>query len=377
MSWSTGTGKTLAAISLVKHNNEKAIILCPKSITDQWRPQVPSDWLVISKEQFKKRFKELPKYNALILDEVHYFGNYKSQLTKSLLMYIKHHNPEYIYGLSATPYLSSSWNIYTYGLIFGRLWKWYDWNKKFFYQVKMGHRLVPMPKDKIDGIPINTIMKNLINILGGTVALEDCFDVPEQIYQEETFELTTEQKKAIKDITDVLPIVEFTKQHQICGGSLKSDGYVPNAFYKSEKFDRVIEMAKEHDKLIIVCRYNNEIDYLSSKIKDKELLIIRGDVKDRHSVCLRAESLAKCIVLIQASCSEGYELPSFPIMVFYSYDFSLKNYIQMMGRIQRAGKIKKNVYLSLYVKGTIDEDIYKCIMSKRDFDIELYGKARS
>jgi len=138
-----------------------------------------------------------------------------------------------------------------------------------------------------------------------------------------------------------------------------------------------LELAKEHDKLIIVCRYNNEIDNIISKIKGKEVLIIRGDVKDRHSVCQMAENLDKCIVLIQASCSEGYELPSFPVMVFYSYDFSLKNYVQIVGRIQRAGHIKKNVYLSLYVKGTIDEDIYKTIMSKKDFDIELYEKTRS
>lgn len=377
LSWGTGSGKTLTAITLAQNSNERTLVICPKSIVDQWKPQVPTDWLVISKEQFKKRYKEIGEYKTIIVDEAHFFSNHKSQLTKSLIAYISHYKTQRVFLLTATPYLSTIWNIYAYGLLFGKPWRWIDWDRKYFYKIKMGRRMIPKQKEVIDGVPIAQEIKRLVNELGNTVSLEDCFDVPEQIYQSETFELTAEQKKGINDITDFLPIVKFTKVHQICGGSLKGDGYTEDKFFKSEKAERAIELAKEHDKIIIVCRYNNEIDYLSSKIKDKEVLVIRGDVKDRHSVCLKAESLNKCVVLIQASCSEGYELPSFPIMVFYSYDFSLKNYIQMIGRIQRAGHIKKNVYLSLYVKGTIDEEIYKCIMSKRDFDIELYGKTNT
>jgi len=376
MSWGTGSGKTLMAVSLAKNNDQTAIVICPKSLVDQWKPQVPEDWLVISKEQFKKKLNELKRYNCIIVDEAHYFSNYKSKLTKSLLAYVKNYSPEYIYLLTATPYLSTSWNIYTYGLILGRNWKWFSWNKKFFYKVRMGPRMIPMPKAKIDGIPLNIAIKNLVNQLGGTISLEECFDVPEQIYQQETFALTAQQEKAIEDNFDPLPIVNFTKQHQICGGSLKSDGYVPDAFYKSEKLIRVLELISEHKKLIVVCRYNNEIDNIASKIKNKEVLIIRGDIKDRHVVCQRAESLDDVVVLVQSACSEGYELPSFPLMVFYSYDFALKNYIQILGRIQRAGHIKKNVYLSLYVKGTIDEKIWDTVANKKmDFQIELYEKS--
>ncbi len=74
------------------------------------------------------------------------------------------------------------------------------------------------------------------------------------------------------------------------------------------------------------------------------------------------------------SCSEGYELPTFPLMVFYSYDFSLKNYIQMLGRIQRINAIKKNVYLSLVVKDSIDSDVFTSLKKKEDFDIAIYNK---
>ena len=137
--------------------------------------------------------------------------------------------------------------------------------------------------------------------------------------------------------------------------------------------DRIVQLAQEHKKLIIVCRYNYEIDILKKRLKG-DCEILRGDTKCRHEVVKRSEKKDKCIILIQAQCSEGYELPSFPVMVYYSYDFSLKNYIQMNGRILRANKLKKNVYISLVVKDTIDNDVFKCIQTKKDFDVAIYDK---
>jgi SNF2 family DNA or RNA helicase len=61
-------------------------------------------------------------------------------------------------------------------------------------------------------------------------------------------------------------------------------------------------------------------------------------------------------------------------MVFYSLDFSLKNYIQMCGRIHRIGQTKKCVYVNFIVSGTIDGDVYKSIKNKEDFQIQIYKK---
>ena len=357
-----------------------ALIICPKSLVEQWKEQVPSDWLVLSKEIFKKLSPELPKYNTIIVDEFHYFSNFKSQMTKSLLIYIKNYQPENIYGLTATPYLSTSWNIYTYGKIFGKDWSWVQWNKRYFYQVRMGFRMVPQPKKIIDNLPLDKEIARLVNTIGNTVALEDCFDVPEQIFQVERFSLTVEQKKAINELTDIQPIVLWTHIHEICGGTLKLDEYQDEkvAYFKSDKTDRCLDLISEHNKIVVICRYNAEIDMLASKVKNKKVYIIRGDIKNRHEVVGLAENDTNCVVFIQGACSEGYELPSFPIMVFYSYDFSLKNYVQIIGRILRANHLKKNVYISLVVSKTVDEDIWDTVANKKmDFQAEIYGKKRT
>jgi superfamily II DNA or RNA helicase len=378
--WGTGSGKTLAAITLAKKKGCPALIICPKSLVEQWKEQVESDWLVLSKEQFKKMWDEIGKYNTICVDEFHYFSNFKSQLTKSLFCYINKHEPQNIFGLTATPFLSTSWNIYTYGKIFGKQWTWQQWNKRYFCQVRMCGRMIPQPKKVIDGLPLDKEMARLVNTMGNTVALEDCFDVPEQIFQVERFNLTTGQKTAIKELVDIQPIVLWTHIHEICGGTLKLDEYQTEkvAYFDSEKTNRCLDLISEHKKIVIVCRYNAEIDMLASKVKDKKVYIIRGDVKNRHEVVDIADKDVNCVVFIQGACSEGYELPSFPIMIFYSYDFSLKNYVQIIGRILRANHLKKNVYISLIVSKTVDEDIWDTVANKKmDFQCELYGKKRT
>lgn len=378
LAWGTGTGKTRTAIELVKKKNISALIICPKSLVENWKQEIVkwggNNIDVISKENFKKKYKELPKYDCLVGDEAHYFGNYKSQLSKALYEYVNLFNPRYIYLLTATPYLSTPFNIYSLAKCLGKVWNWFKFKKHFFYEIKMGRRTIPVVRKNIE----QDIAK-LVNQLGSAVSLEQCFDVPEQIFQNEYFTLTTEQKKAIDGLLDVLPVTRFTRVHQICGGSLKGDGYQPTAYFKSEKLERLLELIAEHKLIAVVCRYNAEINHIYEKIKDKypgsNIWRISGHINNRHEIVEAINKETSGVVLINGACSEGYGLPNIPIMCFYSYDFSLKNYIQMLGRIQRAGHIKKNIYLSLIVKDTIDEEIYKkVVIEKQDFHAEIYNK---
>lgn len=388
LAWEVGTGKTLAALSLLKY---PALVIVPKSLKEQWLENKGKHQIdVYTKEEFRKNHLELTKYNAIIFDEIHYFSGMqgirkKSAMLKAALSYIKKHNPIQIYGLTGTPYLSTPWNIYALAEILGYKWDYNKYKNCFFSMVNMGRRFpVPIVNKKVmwhnSFVPTEEAIAMLVNYIGNTVRMDECVDVPSQVYQEEYFELTNEQKTAITKIDDVNPIVRWTKIHQICGGTLKSDGYSEDQIFKSEKMERIVQLCAEHKKLIIVCRYNYEIESIRFKIekvnKKREVFIINGQNKDRASSITEANNSENCIILIQASCSEGYELPSFPLMVFYSYSFSLKDYIQIKGRVQRLNNIKKNVYLSLVVKGEIDEDVYKCIKNKESFDIEIYNRQK-
>lgn len=383
LSWGTGSGKTLTTIKLSElYGIHNVLVICPKSIKEKWQRDVEvfakEPWLftIVTKEEFKKRWENLVGFRKVIIDESHYFSGIKSSMYKTMIKWLAKNRPSQIYLATATPYLSTVWNIFALGNILGRDWKWHKWNKYFFYQIQMGNRKIPKQKEHINGVPIKDVVAETINTkLGNTVKLEDCVDVPDQTFLVEEFELTKDQERGIDELDDVAHIVYWTKCHQINGGTLKSDGYNEDQYFKCEKLNRVIDLCKEHKKIIIVSRYNNEIKYIQDVLKrnKKKVFIINGETKNKDTVCLQAELEEECVVLVNAACSEGYELPSFPIMVFYSYDFSLKNYIQMIGRIQRINNIKKNVYISLINKGTIDEDVYNSIQSKKDFDISIYN----
>ena len=374
--WGTGTGKTLTAIKLAERNLKECLVVCPKSLTENWNEEIRDKssgtvaFNVISKERFKQHCHSLHKYKGIIIDEAHYFSGYTSQLHKSLIWFLAKHNPKYVWALTATPYLSSSWNIYSLGKLLGHDWSWFAWKRRFFQDIRMGSRLVPVQRAGIE-----RIIAEITNRIGVTARLEDLVDVPDQIFMREFFSLTSEQKRAIEGINDLEHIVKWTKTHQIIGGTLKGDGYSADRFFKTEKLNRLLELCKENKKLVVVCRYNNEIEYISRNIKHKKVFIINGSTKDKHRIVKEADRSAEAIVLVNAACSEGYNLPSFPIMIFYSYDFSLKNYIQLLGRIQRINAVKKNIYMSLICKGTIDEDVYKNVVEmKQDFHLEIYRK---
>lgn len=379
LAWEVGTGKTIAAIASADRANMLTLVVCPKSLKDQWieevnkHSKIPDKYKVLTKEEFKKRHKELERRDFIIIDEGHYFSGMKSQMHKSMLWYINYYHPVHTYILTGTPYMSTPWNIYALAHILGYKWNYMKFKREFFYDIKIGGRTIPKIKPKIEGK-----IAKLVDYLGSTVRMDECVDVPKQTFITETFDLTKEQMSAIAKVQmeETVHIVRWTKIHQICGGSLKGDGYTEDQFFKNEKVERLKDIVLQNKKIAVVCRYNNEINYLENALKKKGryIYIINGKTKDKHSITKKIDVLDSAIVIIQASSSEGYDLATIPVMVFYSYDFALKNYIQMHGRVQRIRNIKKNTYISLITKGTIDVDVHKTLLNKEDFDLAIYKK---
>lgn len=372
--WEVGTGKSFMALELLKKASNPLIVV-PKSLKEQWEES--TDINVVTKETFRRDWNKLPYHDGLAIDEFHYFLGMqgyrkKSAMLKALLSYIKKHKPKYIYGLTGTVYMSKPWNVYAAGEVLGYEMNYNAFKNKFFDMKYFGGRY-PVPQVKEAHLIKDDIAK-LVNQIGDVVKMSDCRDIPEQQHQKEYFDLTTEQKKGIKELDDSTPIVYYTKVHQICGGSLKGDEYTESKIFKAQKLDRIKELAYENKKMIIVCRYNHEIEMIKDALNSYTVKVINGKVKNRHEVVKEAERSEACIVIIQSACSEGYQLPSFPLMIYYSHDFSLKNYLQMNGRIQRIDNLKKNVYISLIIRNSIDEDVYKSLQNKVSFDVAIYNK---
>jgi superfamily II DNA or RNA helicase len=378
ISHGTGCGKTRTTIELAFKNCSSFLVICPKALKENWRREIEKwgagrnvKWYVISKEEFRKDWDVIEKFEGVIVDESHYFFGMKSQMMKSLLGYFKKHDTKYRWLATATPYLSTAWNIYVAARLLGHEWGYMKFKSKFFYDVRFGNRVLPVQREGIEGE-----IAQLVKMIGDTVSMDEVVDIPEQVFETEYIKLTSKQEAKIKNIPDILPIVRFTKQHQIENGISLGDDYNPSEAYDCQKNDRILELLEEFSKVAITCRYNYQIDVIKDLIVDKDVFVIRGDVKDRDSVVQKVNASKECVVLINSACSEGYELPTIDAVIFASLGFSFKDYKQILGRFLRINKLKKNLFIHL-ISGDVDQAVFDSIMSKQDFDIEIYAQRKN
>ena len=360
-------GKSLTAILLAKKANTKALVICPKGIKTNWIIEIEKfagNADVITKETFRRDHQSLPKYNAIIVDECHWFGNPKSQLAKSLATYITRHNPSYIWLLSGTPYLSSPWGIWALGRLLGKtggIWNYIPFRNQFFFPMKMGMRIIWQPKpNKIKELA------DLTKTIGSVVKTTDVIDFPDEVNEIEYLSLTPQQKKAITVVkeNEILVLPRMTREHQICGGTLKDNPYLKETEFATDKIERTLAFIAEHKKAIVVVRYNDEIDYICKHLSEK-VYIINGDVNNRNEVITDFEKADQAILIVNSACCEGWQSITCDAMLFYSMDFSLKNYLQIKARIKIPAYPKKLYYKFLLCKDTIDEDVYNSVVIEK------------
>ena len=357
LAWAPRLGKTLAAI---RWANENALVICPRFLVAQWQEQF-SNALIIGKEQFRITHKQLPRHKTIIIDECHTIAGNTSQVSKALYWYIKHHDPEQILLLSGTPYTSSPWCVWQYGLYLGRWEKdrWLEFRNAFFREQYFGIRSVWVPKDtKETKEKLVAIMKSF----GETIAVEDVFELEKDITIPVHFSETKKQKKLKDENEDIHPLARLTALHQI----------EQNA---SDKDDWLKDIILKNKKVIVVCRYNDQLYRFKGLFPNA--LVLNGDVKDKKAVIDEAERAKECVLLVNIAIGTGYGLPSFPILVFASMDFSYINFVQMFARNKGPEQLQKTATYVLITKDGIDEDVWDCVQKKKDFTTAIYERTRS
>jgi len=142
--------------------------------------------------------------------------------------------------------------------------------------------------------------------------------------------------------------------------------------FKSNKIDYILERAQEFPKLLIFANYTAQIEEIARVLRKEgyNVSILNGATKDRSFIKKVNDSSEPHIIIAQCSISSGYELPTFPCVIYASKSWRYVDYEQSLGRVLRANKLKKNLYIHLVVEGC-DEDCHNTIMSGVDFQEEL------
>ena len=377
LAWGMGSGKTHAALALARKASVPTLIICPKMLKEKWQREMKSWNLpgrVLTKEEFRVGYKIVPKYGAVIVDEAHNtFGSLSAQGHKALYAYLKVHKVEYVWLLTGTPYTSTPFSIYALARLLGHKWNWADFRHKYFKERYIGKRVIYEPRAGIEDE-----IAELVRTIGSIVRLDECIDVPTQSFAEEIFPMTDVQVKVLEDMREKEsnPLTRFGKAHQIAQGILIGDEYVESQTFKCLKNDYIVSLAKENEKMVVFSRYNLHLDHLSAMLTAEGIpnTIINGSTKDRDRVITEAEASKRIVLLIQADCAEGYELPSFSLVVHASHTFSFVKYSQSLGRVLRINAPKPNYYLSLITKDSMDLPVMEAMRRKEDFHDAIFIK---
>lgn len=399
----TGSGKTATTLHLAQG---KTLVICPKQQRDDrtWEKnkekfEIDLDLTVITKEEFRRDHKKLPKYDTLIADESHFATGVStdtrivkgvkvpktSQIFDAIHWYIKTHNPERFYLASATP-ADKPMKVFALGVLFGK-WgmnRFFEFRDKYYWCKKVGYREMYLPRKNEE---LQQKLIDIIKSLGVTGELEDWFDVPPQNHETIYVDLTEDQKRAIEQETrtEADPNVLRGRIRGIENGvkygittekiNDKEAKIVRSiTYYSNNKIQEIKRIVKEKGKTIIFACYTGQIKAIEKALKEEgieKVLVLNGQTKpaERKIIIETAETTTHCVLIVQSSISAGWEVKSCRTMIFASLSYLCVDFHQAMGRILRLDNLSSayNTYYHLVVKKGIDEMCYNSIMSGNDF----------
>jgi len=394
----TGSAKTRTALEMAEGFT---FIITPKQQRDDrtWESNRDKFGLVLnmevrSKEEVRRDWDILRPADTVIIDECHKVLGVTadtrqrkgiqipktSQIFEAVFNYLQKYPPERLYLCSATP-ISNPMNLWAIAKLLNIHWDFFAFRQKYYVEIRMGQRRIWIAKKDKE---TKDKMAYIIKKLGYVGSLNDFFDVPEQTHKEVFVELTKEQELALKKLNteEADPLVRRARQRTIENGILygkkvESRGNVDimsneTRVFPSQKIDYILEKALEFPKLLVFANYTAQINEIEKALKKEGYTVstLTGKTKDRTFIKKVDESTEPHIIIAQSSISSGYELPSFPCVIFASKSWQYTDYAQGLGRVLRSNKLKKNLYIHLLVKG-VDSDCHDAIMSGSDFQERL------
>ncbi len=388
----TGSGKSRICLALARGDT---LVICPKTQYEDrnWHRErekmgIKLNLTVISKERFRRDWESLDRFDTVIVDEAEtclgVTPNTRqrkrviipkaSQLFEALKAFLDKTKPDRLYLATAT-ITRSPMVVWAAGKLLGKSWDFYKWRDVFYFRLPMPGREVWTMKDSNE---CKDRLAKAVQSLGYVGRLEDWFDVPDQNYKNDYVELTDAQKKRIKELKIEYPdpIVALGKRLQVENGVLTGDEFTQAERYPNDKIGRILHYAEEFPRLIIWAKYTGQINYYYEELAKNgyKVYLLTGESKDRDTLFKTLANAEKAILIAQTKISAGWEWKHCPVMVFASREYSISDYIQAQGRIQRTDAIKKNLYINLITRGGVDEAVHDCLLMKNDFSERIYCK---
>lgn len=391
----TGTGKTPLAIEIIRHYRVKTLVVCPIAIIEPaWMHDIRkfgnglkavSLWAGNKKKRLEKMLENADVYiinfkgyqillkellafgiEMIIVDESSRMKNHKAQITKDLLN--NAHHFKYRYILSGSPWPNSlleAWGQMNFidPNILGN--NYYHYRGKYFanydrmgynWQLKQGSREKIMERIKTKAIFFSK---------------DDCLDLPPKVYQVREIEMTSEQRRAYKDMKEELyleimskeitvqnALAKMAKLRQITSGFVYTpDGYtieISNAKYN--ELENHLEEIGNHQVTIWI-NYRAEAKEIKRRLGDKAVEYHGGITKqaDKDSNFRKfTAGDAQYFIANGQSCAHGLTMTNATYSDIFSNSLSFEIRKQLEERQHRIGQTKSVTYTDFVVLDSID-----------------------
>lgn len=388
MAADTGTGKT--AMSIVHYYNKAypapLLILAPaaKVRTGDWERDIeevfealgaiPPHYEVYSYEKFSrnpslKQFgagkralwhAKAPHYGgrqfAVIADEVHKAKDPQTDTGKAVYWAAK--DADFFVGLSATS-LPNGWiDLANYMKIFGLVRNISEFKKRYTNYVT--YKGFPELKNYWHEDEMAKYWQRMSKRLTKAEAIE----LPARTFKGVDFKRPTDYVQTI--LTRKNAEGKELDNPSALAHALRQTLAKPKMAYLEE----LIEATS--DNMVIFYSYEVERDLIMTLLKKKKFagrrLIEQNGHK--HEVPPKSEwaSIERSITLAHyKSGGTGIEMTYATTVVYFSPTYSFAEYIQSVGRVYRHGQTSKTTFYNFRTPSTIEEDIYKCLQGKNDF----------
>ncbi|KKN89712.1 hypothetical protein LCGC14_0235580 [marine sediment metagenome] len=395
-----GTGKTLT--SLYTHQlwgTRRLLVVCPNSVVEGWEQQIAEhtdqsyhllrgskterramiqnngDIWIVNYEGLRVLFGDYhgegkekrwllnrhlikeAEFDGIVFDEMHHLAHSKTIQSKAAVALSS--SAVHVIGMTGTPISTGEADLWAeyYALDGGETLGTgiMAFLRKYFEQDYWGKWRIK--KDELENI-LERISPTTLRY-----SRDECFDLPERMYEERYCDMTAEQKKLTQEIIGDKTIDSRNKGNkfsQVAGGFLiKRTG--TTRLKKNPKLDELKEVIRGMvGKGIVFHAYIEEGRMIEERLTKMGIghAGIRGEVKDQAAELRRFKSDPKCRVLVAhpRSGGEGLNLQHASTAIFYGNGtFGAGVRSQAEGRIWRLGQEQECLYIDLLCRDSVDE----------------------
>lgn len=395
MAADTGVGKTFMALAhyAVHGGNAPLLILAPASKirTGDWEREIDEffdgsnmmkpryelySYERFSREPSNKQFLEgkrsiwrsfAPKFGgeqwAVICDEVHRAKNPQSGVGKSVFHATC--GAGFFVGLSATP-LPNGWiDFANYSKIWGFTKNITEFKKKFCHYVD--YKGFPELKNYWH----EDVLASQWQSISRKLTKAEALDLPSRQFVGVDFKRPTEYTRTILDrktadgtILDTAPALTHALRQTLTS---------PKLNYLHD----ILEGTNEN--VVIFYNYITEreaiLEMIAKKLPAKKVMRQDGD---KHELPKKEHwsQISNSITLAHyRSGSTGVEMTYATQVIYFSPTYSYADYIQSVGRVYRNGQTQKTTFYNFRTPNSIEEDVYKCLRNKSDFQEKQWVEA--